>query len=160
MPSQQQNNVHRASPFYKHFNLFPFIAFVLLTYNAVMSVYRSTGNPWEIAFVISCYSELTFLFFCMMMRVNLGAAAPEEHVHWLKIIVFILSPKGCLLITLTSTFAFRVSLSVPFLVKLVVWGMSGLIMAAGLYAFFIFERDVKGLNGYFNLDDRSPEERV
>jgi hypothetical protein len=28
----------------------------------------------------------------MMMRVNLGAAAPEEHVHWLKIIVFILSP--------------------------------------------------------------------
>jgi Family of unknown function (DUF6490) len=154
LPCHAQNDVHGANRFCKHFDLFPFIAFGFLTYNAIMSIYRSRGNPWDLAFVISCYVELTLLFFCMKMRENLGADATAEHVHWLKIVVFILTT------LLTVTFAYRVSLIMPFLLKLVVWGMSGSVVVAGFYAFFIFDRDVKGANGYCKLDDRSPEQRV
>jgi Family of unknown function (DUF6490) len=154
LPSQELSNIHGANRSFKHFDLFPFIAFVFLTYNAVMSVYRSRGNPWDLAFVVSCYAELTLLFFCMKMRENLGADAPEERVHRLKIVVFILTT------LLTLTFAYKVSLIMPFFLKLVVWGMSGSVIAAGFYAFFIFDRDVKGANGYCKLEDRSPEEWV
>ncbi|KAJ4794849.1 hypothetical protein LUZ62_046095 [Rhynchospora pubera] len=156
---QTNNRVHRLS---ERFDFFHVITFLFLTYNAVLSSYRSRGNPGDLAFVISCYGELILLFWCLKRYENLGADAPVEHKYRLKVVVWILTT------LLTVMFAWRVSQIMPLCLKIVVWGMSGSVIVAGFYAFFIFSGDVKGANDYCKLGDEkhelydslNPEEKV
>lgn len=161
----QEHNNHTVPRFCNHFDLFPVIGFVFLTYNVAISIFRSRGKPWDLAFAISCYVELILLFWCLKLRENLGADAPVEHIKWLKIVVFVLTT------LLAVSFAYRVSLIMPMCLKIVIWGMGGSVIVAGFYAFFIFDEDVKGANGYCKLDNTeenedkfhdqlSPEEKV
>ena len=121
-----------------------------------MAAYRSRHNPWDLAFVISCYTELSLLFsvfWCLRLRDDLGDNAPPEKIDWLKLVLFVL------LTLLIVTFACRVSLFIPLSSKIVVWAMSGCVIAAGFYAFFIFDWDDREANnGYCKLDD--VQERV
>ncbi|KAJ1685470.1 hypothetical protein LUZ63_016860 [Rhynchospora breviuscula] len=144
------------------FKFFHRITFLLLAYNAVLAIYRSRENCWDMAFVISCYAELILLFWCLKKYEYLGADAPLEHKYRLKVVVWILTT------LLTVTFAWRVSQIMPLCLKIVVWGMSGSVIVAGYYAFFIFNGDVKGDNDYCKLGDEknelydqlNPEEKV
>lgn len=153
LPVEEQSN-HNVLRFCMQFDFFHFIAFVFLTYNVVLSIIRSRGNPWDTAFVISCYVELILLFLCLKKRESLGADAPAEQIHRLKIVVWVLTT------LLTLTFAYRVSLIMPLSLKIVIWGMSGSVIAAGFYAFFIFDKDVQGTNGYGKLDNAEEQENL
>ncbi|KAJ3701399.1 hypothetical protein LUZ61_005104 [Rhynchospora tenuis] len=157
----QEQKCFRMQRLCEYFKFFHMIAFLFLTYNAVLAIYRSRENPWDLAFLISCYAELILLFWCLKKFENLGADAPVEHRHWLKVVVWILTT------LLTVTFAWRVSQIMPLCLKFVVWGMSGSVIASGFYAFFIFNGDVKGANDYYKLGDEknvydrlNPEEMV
>jgi Family of unknown function (DUF6490) len=152
LPFQNQNNP-KGNQFHKHSGMSPFIAFVFLTYNAAISVYGSRGNLWYLAFVLSCYAKLAMHFWCLKMRQNLGADAPLQHMLRLKIAVWILTT------LVTVTFAYKVSPLMPLCLKIVVWAMSGSVILAGFYAFFILDKDVKGANGYCKLDCVHGEER-
>ncbi|KAJ3709205.1 hypothetical protein LUZ61_012910 [Rhynchospora tenuis] len=159
---QEQNN-DRVNRLCKLFDFFHVIAFLFLTYNAVLSVYRSRGNPWDLAFVISCYAELILLFLCLKKYENLGADALVEHKCRLKIVILVLTT------LLTIMFAWRVSKIMPLCLKIVIWGMSGSVIVAGFYAFFIFNGEIKEGNDYSKLaekenelyyDQLNPEEKV
>ncbi|KAJ3701396.1 hypothetical protein LUZ61_005101 [Rhynchospora tenuis] len=147
LPLQEQNNsgVHRL---WGRSDLFHVIAFAFLTYNAVLSIYRSRGNPWDLAFVISCFAELILLFWCLKKFENHGADVPLERKHQLKVVVWVLTT------LLTVTFAWKVSLIMPLCLTLVIWGMSASVIIAGFYAFFIFNNDVKGGTDYCKLGDK------
>lgn len=145
--SQDGNQDNQLSRLCKRFELLPIIAVVFLTYNTVLAIIRSKDNPWDSAFVTSCYVELILLFFCLKKRERLGDNASVEQIHRLKVVVWILTT------LLTVTFSYRVSLIMPLFLKVVIWGMSGSVIAAGFYAFFIFDQDVQGDNGYQKIDN-------
>ncbi|KAF3326897.1 hypothetical protein FCM35_KLT08527 [Carex littledalei] len=164
-PAKSLQNNHGVLRLCKYFDFLSTISFLFLTYNAVQSIYRSIAKPWDLAFVISCYAELTLLHVCLKIRENLSTDAPIEHKHRLKIAVWIL------ISLLTTTVAYRVAQIMPLSLKIVIWGMSGSVIVAGFYAFFIFDKDVKEANGYCKLDKTeenvnkfheqlSPEEKV
>ncbi|KAJ4794851.1 hypothetical protein LUZ62_046097 [Rhynchospora pubera] len=150
IPFQEQTKF-RMQRLCECFKFFHKIAFLFLTYNAVLSIYRSRENCWDMAFVISCYAELILLFWCLKKYECLSADAPLEHKYQLKVVVWVLTT------VLTVSFAWRVSQIMPLCLKIVVWGMSGSVIVAGFYAFFIFNGDVKEANDYSKLAEQDKE---
>jgi len=146
LPCEEQNN-HGVLRLCKYFDFLSTISFIFLTYNVVQCIYRSIGKPWDLAFIISSYTELTLLFVCLKIHENLGTDARIEHKHRLKVVVWVLTT------LVTTTFAYRVAEIMPLSLKIVVWGMSGTVIVAGFYAFFIFDNNAKEANGYCKLDN-------
>ncbi|KAJ4794848.1 hypothetical protein LUZ62_046094 [Rhynchospora pubera] len=156
--SQQHNN--------SRFAFFPIIAFLYLSYNFGLAAYRSRSNPWDLAFIISCYVELILLFLCLKKHENLAADAPTECRYRLKVVVWIL----CTL--LTFTFAWRISQIMPWYLNVIIWAMSASVILVEFYFFFLFRGDDAQLaNKYSKLDSHddteenglcklSPEEKV
>ncbi|KAJ1685466.1 hypothetical protein LUZ63_016856 [Rhynchospora breviuscula] len=137
LPFQEQNN-NGVPRLCDRFDFFHMIAFLFITYNAILSIYRSRsrGTPWDLAFVISCYSELMLILYLRRHK-NLGTDAPAEQKYQLKFVVWVLTT------LLIVTFPFKVSEIMPLSLKIVVWGMSGSMIIAGFYAVFVFNNYVK-----------------
>ncbi|KAJ3701395.1 hypothetical protein LUZ61_005100 [Rhynchospora tenuis] len=148
--SQQPNDSGFCLPV---LSFFPTVAFLYLTYNFGLAAYRSRTNPWDLAFIISCYVELILLFLCMKQHENLTADSPSEQTDRLKIVVWIL----CTL--LTFTFAWRISQIMPWYLNSIIWGMSASVILVGFYFFFLFNGDDEQLaNKYSKFNSHDKEE--
>ncbi|KAJ4765962.1 hypothetical protein LUZ62_076337 [Rhynchospora pubera] len=146
---QQPSN----SGFCLTFSFFPTIAFFYLTYNFGLAAYRSRTNPWDLAFIISCYLELILLFLCLKKHENLTSDSPNEQRDRLKVVVWIL----CTLFTFT--FAWRISQIMPWYLNVIIWGMSASVILVGFYFFFLFKDDDAQLtNKYSKLNSHDTEE--
>jgi hypothetical protein len=105
------------------------VMFVLLTFNSVMAVYHSKGDPAIVAFVATTYADLVLLFCCLWLYSR--AAAGSAWRNRLKASVWTLTTM------LTFSFAYMVvgtaGLTLP--VALLVWFIAA---ATGIGAFFAF----------------------
>uniref|UniRef100_A0A453N3H8 Uncharacterized protein n=1 Tax=Aegilops tauschii subsp. strangulata TaxID=200361 RepID=A0A453N3H8_AEGTS len=113
--------------------VFVTVVFVLLTFNSVMAVYHSKGDPAIVAFVATSYADLVLLF-CSLWLYN-RAAAGSTWRNRLKASVWTLTT------LLTFSFAYMVmgtaGLTLP--VALLVWFIAA---ATGIGAFSaFFEQD-------------------
>ncbi|KAJ3701398.1 hypothetical protein LUZ61_005103 [Rhynchospora tenuis] len=91
------------------------IGFTTLTCNSSLEIYRSKGDAWSVAFVMSAYFAVLLLFLCLMLYMG---AAPNEAQRWkLKIAIW------SLLTFLTSMFLYKESelmlWPVPFFFKVI-----------------------------------------
>ncbi|KAJ3701391.1 hypothetical protein LUZ61_005096 [Rhynchospora tenuis] len=105
------------------------VGFTVLTCNSVLAVYRSKEDAWSVAFVVSAYFALLFLFWCLRLYER---TAPNAAQRW-KLIVAVWS----LSTFLTSMFSYKVANLMPWPVDLVVWSMAASVICGGFYAFFI-----------------------
>ncbi|KAJ1685469.1 hypothetical protein LUZ63_016859 [Rhynchospora breviuscula] len=83
--------------------------FTMLTCNSSLEIYRSKGDAWSVAFVVSAYFAVLLLFWCLMLYMG---AAPNEARRWkLKIAIW------TLLTFLTAMFSYKGS-------ELMLWPVS------------------------------------
>ncbi|KAF3326901.1 hypothetical protein FCM35_KLT08531 [Carex littledalei] len=150
-PESQQPNDKQ---FCSIFEFLPTIFFLYLTYNFGIVTYRSRNNPWDLAFVTSCYVELMLLFYCLRKDENLTADTPTKDSDKLKGVVWVL----CTL--LTCTFALRISQIMPWYMNIIIWGMSASVILLGFYFFFLIQcEDAQSANKYCKLDTDHKEEK-
>jgi Na+/melibiose symporter-like transporter len=105
------------------------IGFTLLTCNSALAVYRSKGDGWSIAFVLSAYVSLLLLFWFLRLHERTAPNAPRRRE--LKAPIWSLSA------FLTIMFSYRVAALMPSLVALLVWAMAAAVIFAGFYTFFV-----------------------
>ncbi|KAJ1685461.1 hypothetical protein LUZ63_016851 [Rhynchospora breviuscula] len=105
------------------------LGFGMLTCNSVLAIYRSKEDAWSVAFVVSAYFALLFLFWCLRLYER---TAPNVAQRWkLKVAIWSLST------FLTAIFSYKVAKLMPRPVDLIVWGMAVSVICGGFYAFFI-----------------------
>jgi Family of unknown function (DUF6490) len=105
------------------------IGFALLTCNSALAIYRSNGDAWSVAFVVSAYFSLLLLFWFLRLYEQAGRNTAEGGK--LKVAIWILST------FLTCMFSYKVAALMSWPVALVVWGMAAAVVFGGFYAFFM-----------------------
>ncbi|CAO2200755.1 unnamed protein product [Urochloa humidicola] len=124
------------------------LGFAFLTLNSGMAIYRSSGDAGAVAFVVFSYVNLVLLFSCLRRYERAHPASPRrEH---LKVAIWMLTT------LLTIAFAYKLAVSVPVLVQVLVWVMASATVLGGFYAFFL-HRERKGDD---DVDAAFPNERV
>lgn len=109
------------------------IAFLFLTINCVQAVYQARGDPWSVSFVVSAYSALVLLFWCLRQLERLprdGTSRLGE--QRLKLAVWMLA------MLLNAMFSYRVAAMMPPAFAVVIWAVAGFTTVAAFYAFFIY----------------------
>jgi hypothetical protein len=111
------------------------IAFIFLTFNSAMAVYKSNGNLSAIAFVGFSYLDLVMLFYCLRLYERTPPESPRR--GHLKMAVWLLTTM------LTAAFSYKVAAIMPFPVQVLVWNMAGATVLSGFYAFFLHHDGTK-----------------
>ncbi|WOL00332.1 hypothetical protein Cni_G09045 [Canna indica] len=108
------------------------LAFLFLTFNSTLALYRSMDDPWNAAFVVLSYAVLLALFYCL----RLFETAPSEASRGpLKMWVWVLSA------ILIVMFTHRVAAIMPLPVAMLVWGLAAATTCGGFYALFVYENE-------------------
>lgn len=108
------------------------LGFAFLTFNSVMAVYRSQGDPQSVALVAFSYVDLVLLFFCRRSYEREPAGYGSRR-KWLKAAVWVLTG------LLTLAFSYKVAEVMPPVVAVLVWAMAFATVVGGFYAFFVHE---------------------
>ncbi|MQL95227.1 hypothetical protein Taro_027902, partial [Colocasia esculenta] len=103
-------------------------ALAFLTYNSALAVCRARNDPWTLAFVVSAYSSMMLLFWCL----RAFEAAPPEKKERLKLVIWLLA------MALNAMFSYRVASMMPFGFAVAIWATAGVTTVAGFYAFFVW----------------------
>ncbi|CAL4997122.1 unnamed protein product [Urochloa decumbens] len=123
------------------------LGFAFLTFNSGMAIYRSKGDAGAVAFVVFSYVDLFLLFNCLRWYERTHPASPRRKN--LKVAIWTLTT------LLTISFTYKLAVSLPVLVQILVWAMAGATVLGGFYAFFLHE-ERKG----DDVDAAVPNERV
>ncbi|KAF8705768.1 hypothetical protein HU200_030971 [Digitaria exilis] len=118
------------------------VLFLAVTFNFAFAAYRARHSGRDLAFVLVTYALLALLV-CFVSRLewlrrrDLAAGGRVTERKWLRIAVW------CVSAALANTFASRVADAMPRLeLKLVVWGLTAVLLALGFY-FIFFSKDAE-----------------
>jgi len=110
------------------FPLLTALGFSFLTFNLVLAIYRSQGDPSAVGFVAFSYLDLVLLFYCLRRFENAEPDSPAR--RHLKLAVWILTT------LLTAVFSYKIAAIMPLPLQILVWVMATSTVGGGYYAFF------------------------
>ncbi|CAL9080642.1 unnamed protein product [Musa textilis] len=97
-------------------------AFLFLTFNSLITAYRSRGDPGGLAFVSFCYFDLLMLFFCLRQLERMDPDDPPVHKKRTLAAVWVLFT------ALNLAFAWRAAVILPPLLAVAMAGFYVLII--------------------------------
>ncbi|OEL33770.1 hypothetical protein BAE44_0005214 [Dichanthelium oligosanthes] len=118
------------------------VFFLAVTGNFAFAAYRARHSPRDLAFVLVAYFLLALLVCCVarleQLRRDPAAAARVGERRCFRIAVWVVS------VALANTFASRVTDALPGLaLKLVVWGVTAVVLGLGYYSLFFSKDDAE-----------------
>ncbi|KAK1259350.1 hypothetical protein QJS04_geneDACA021924 [Acorus gramineus] len=112
------------------------INILMLTFFSMIAAYRAKGDLWVITFVVSVYTMLVLLFWCL----NASKMVPEDSKAKKTYRVRIWS-LGALL---NIMFSYKVFTILPLAMAFIIWvAMASLAILTTFYAFFVCKDDNK-----------------
>ncbi|KAK1282792.1 hypothetical protein QJS10_CPB22g00780 [Acorus calamus] len=127
-PAGSRANFSLSSP------LFIF-CFFILTFNYIAAIRRATGDIWNITFIVSTYSLLVLLFYCLHAYERFSNGLKKKKKKRYTAFIWSLGAM------LNFMFAYKVSTVMPWEMSLGVWVMASLSIVATYYALFIYKED-------------------
>ncbi|KAK1259353.1 hypothetical protein QJS04_geneDACA021923 [Acorus gramineus] len=114
----------------------PVMAFniLILTFSSIIAAYRAKGDLWTISFVVSVYTMLVLLFWCLQASMKV----PADSNNVKKMYHVLIWSLGALLNIMLS---YKVCSILPFAMALIIWAMACFSVVSTFYAFFVCKND-------------------